>query len=68
MYATIIAAMIAATPAILSPIITQLIAQRGAYKLKTIELFLRQKKKHIVITWPLPPNSLQCLGMKISAS
>lgn len=41
--ATLIISLITLLTAIISPIITQIIAQHGAYKLKTLELFAEEK-------------------------
>lgn len=43
MYATIIVALIAAISAILAPVITALIQQRGAYRLAAAEWFFKER-------------------------
>lgn len=45
MTAAIIVALITALAAIIAPIITQLLARNGAYKLKELELFFLEKVK-----------------------
>lgn len=45
MNVTVIVALITALAAIVAPVITQIIAQRGAYRLKSLELFFTEKVK-----------------------
>ena len=45
MNVTVIVALITALAAIVAPVITQHIAQRGAYRLKSLELFFAEKAK-----------------------
>lgn len=60
MEATIIVSSITALAAIIAPVMTQLIARRGAYKLKTLELFFTEKAKayreYIEVTATFPPK------------
>lgn len=57
---TIIVALITALAAIVAPVITQFIAQRGAYRLKSLELFFAEKakvyRKYINVTSKFPPE------------
>ncbi len=70
MNVTVIVALITALAAIVAPVITQYITQRGAYRLKSLELFFAEKtrayREYLEVTSQFPPEPKMADLMKLN--